>query len=814
MDIDGDIARRLVHGIQRGRYALLLGAGFSKIARSSFLNEELPLADDLAKELARKFQKSEGHPLQRLWQALPSPEREDYLCNRLKNCQVESESLPINKFIWRVIYNYNVDDVVQQIYSDGDSKQEIKTINYKKPFWKPESLGVLPCIHLHGSVLFPEDGFVFSTSEYARVTHSYSAWGPVLADELATEPFIVIGCTLDEFDLEHHLERRGPIDVANDSSPSLFVTKHLDDVLEATARRFGLLPIEASASEFLLWLKESVDPILTVDDLLRPKNASDIYVKEPPDRDKRIFHRQFVYISDNELPEPITQENFLRGIEPSWKDIMEDHDVVRSDLTRLYDKIISILEDTSIDHALLLLTSPPGCGKSTAIMRLAYICSKNNIPTFYFTGNERLSSIATANCLSKMKKHALVFVDAISEHATQVSQIAENFVPGGTKLIVVGADRDANYKEISLRIENIKIFTNRLNALSKLESSDLVKKLRREGLLGRKAHLSDNQLRDRIIGKELIVALCEVTGDKNRFNDILKSIWDAQGSIEVQRLLTVIALTYAHGYPVKFSIAQSISGLTVHEIRKIISTGSLQDVIFRTKLYGEYLQLAHRVLAERLVANIIPRDVLFDSYVELAIKIAPYVSRDTLKRLTTEVRICRRLLDYEPYVKLALKSRAKEFYNSIRDSWMWNSRYWEQMALLELDSKNYKIAITHAEQAVSIERHPLTCTTLGKVLMKTSVAPEFLANNEEIFSMAIDALKTAIELRRLAKYTNEHAHHVSIVGAIEYFEKFQKRPWRDASEWIDNLLLEAKEKFKFSDINWKSLEQRWDKVKK
>src|SRR5579864_578478 len=120
------------------------------------------------------------------------------------------------------------------------------------------------------------------------------------------------------------------------------------------------------------------------------------------------------------------------------------------------------------------------------------------------------------------------------------------------------------------------------------------------------------------------------------------------------------------------------------------------------------------------------RQLLLEIFIALATQIAPRVNRNTVKRRAPEARLASRLFDFDSVVDELLKEKASEFYARMQPVWQWNSKYWEQVALMHL-SKYYaepnaadgKDALRQAAQdarhAVSIEHHPLPLTTLGKI---------------------------------------------------------------------------------------------------
>jgi hypothetical protein len=145
------------------------------------------------------------------------------------------------------------------------------------------------------------------------------------------------------------------------------------------------------------------------------------------------------------------------------------------------------------------------------------------------------------------------------------------------------------------------------------------------------------------------------------------------------------------------------------------------------------------------------RDKLLDIYVDLAIELHPFVNRQTIKRRMPEARLSGRLFDYDDVVSRFLGHLADEFYERTREYWKWNSRYWEQVALLQLSHFNaqrnehgfLEAAVQHARHAVAIEYHPFPLTTLGKILFVQMAVDE--DSKSSLFNEAFDCLTEAID---------------------------------------------------------------------
>ena len=126
-----------------------------------------------------------------------------------------------------------------------------------------------------------------------------------------------------------------------------------------------------------------------------------------------------------------------------------------------------------------------------------------------------------------------------------------------------------------------------------------------------------------------------------------------------------------------------------------------------------------------------------------------------------------------------LGANSAEFYEQVQPVWQWNSRYWEQVALLNFakfttaDDPIVRVeaiekAVQHARHAVFIEHHPFPLSTLGKVLMAYMLVPG--VNMASIYSDAFERLKQALEREALWKRHAVHPYAFLFSGTISYMD--------------------------------------------
>ena len=108
---------------------------------------------------------------------------------------------------------------------------------------------------------------------------------------------------------------------------------------------------------------------------------------------------------------------------------------------------------------------------------------------------------------------------------------------------------------------------------------------------------------------------------------------------------------------------------------------------------------------------------LLDLFIKLGNALAPSVNRRTIIDQTPEAMLAGRLFNADKVVRLMLGDNSERFYEETKFKWEWNSRYWEQRALL-IQTSDIDTAIFYARHAVAIEPHPFPWTTLASLLLK------------------------------------------------------------------------------------------------
>lgn len=100
---------------------------------------------------------------------------------------------------------------------------------------------------------------------------------------LATEPFLIIGSSLDEVDLDYFLSLRSQATSRSDRGPSDLVEPFGDVVTDSECERLDLIRFPGTAEEFVAYINYNVRNRPRPHELVDPE-ARSIFIDEPSSR--------------------------------------------------------------------------------------------------------------------------------------------------------------------------------------------------------------------------------------------------------------------------------------------------------------------------------------------------------------------------------------------------------------------------------------------------------------------------------------------------------------------------------------------------
>jgi hypothetical protein len=667
------------------------------------------------------------------------------------------------------------------------AKQAIVPLNFNDQFEPAPRREELQVIHLHGWARDPSAGFVFSAAEYARIMRDLNPWMHLLSEILATEPFIIGGTSLNEMDLEYYLSHRTSSTPRRGRGPSLLIEPSPDKVTRSDCARYGLELVETTFGEFLEWLHTRMPSPPSLQELVIP-DTQGLFGQEVPPRELLRFFSDFELVPAGERPLSHTPSSFLYGRTASWGEMDEHLDIERQDNGRIANLVDEALLEAN--RGFLVVVDQPGTGKSTAIRRVAHNYAHAGTPVFSVTTLSRIDPDAAIAALSAVATKVLLLVDGLADHIDQIAEIVSD-KRVAEKVVVLGAERSYRLAYIDVVIANRSRIDVQLTPLVHVEIEQIIERYRHFGLVGAPDALTDSSRFVRtLLGESVAIAICRILNDFRPFDAICESLWKA-ASIEDKRIYLCMALAHwCHRAGLRYSILQSILGPS-QTLGKMLES----DVPLRlteNEAEVDFVVPENPVVAERILSRSRRHEpqLLMSVFQQLARAIAPHVNRKAIMRRSPEARLAGRLFDFDTIVKDLLGSAAEAFYISVQKEWEWNSRYWEQRALLIAD-RDLDMALRYARHAVAIEKHPFPLTTLGTLLVRSM---DIRGNRDSAFAEAFQYLAEAIEMEARRKRTSVHPYAKLLSGAARLLELGGDLTL-EQGERIDRYAEEAEERY-------------------
>ncbi len=744
---------RLAISLRAGDYNLLLGAAVS-LGSKNANGIDLPLGGELRDELCDLKGARKSNSLQRVYGLLDESEIATHITERFVGCVPGPALQALPSFIWRRIFTLNIDDALEAAYGQAESYQTPLVRNFRDLYEEVRSNAEVPIIHLHGYARQPAEGYVFSREEYIGIIKSANPWSNILAQSLAVDPFIIMGSSLDEVDLDYFLSMRSQSSARADRGPSILVEPFGDVVTQHECEKRGLVLFPGTAEEFISFLAERV--------VNRPRPYELV-----PANDRELFNDDFTtvevsaFFSDFErVPAAAAVDThdarFFFGHPPTWSDMTLQYDVSRSSANAIFTEVQKGLDGDS-DKKVVFLSEVTGSGKTTIMRRVAFDFARQGVTVISALPNSRLDPGPSAKLINSIAGRCLVVVDNLADQVYALEGILKDLTKNDVVFLV--GERAYRRRFVMEALSGFKIKIANLTRLSRNEVTQLISTYQAVGLAGNDALLSGQEKAVRSLQADPIaVACCRLMNNFHPLDRIVDSILKEATAFDRKRYLCAAIAQFCSPGGVRFSIIVQVGGGAgangQFNANHPLPLGFSEE---RARTYVVPLNgtLGQRVL--EICSERHPNEV-FDAYVSLARGLAPWVSRKTIRQRTSEAKVSGRLFDIDQVVNKFLGERSREFFDEVHDEWQWNSRYWEQMALLRLSEAQslglesfeardlLELAVQHGRHATAIERHPLTLTTLAKVILASiSIASLY---QERLFTEAMSNLRDAISIER------------------------------------------------------------------
>ena len=740
--------------LRTGQYNLLLGSGVSLDSHNA--RGALPCTETLRRDLCTFKNAHANTTLQRVFQLLTKDEVATQVTSRFVNCTAGPSVELLPSFVWKRIFSFNIDDAVESAYSSESSMQALRSLNYTDTYEESGPLTEVSIIHLHGFAKRGADGYVFSIQDYVRSMRDSNAWMLVLSQHIPSEPFILVGTSLNEPDLEYYLAARRTGSPRADRGPSVFVSPDPDSVTRHDCERFHLTLFHGTALDFFNYCEKNV-PTITPQQLI-PIEQRRLLPSTLSESKRASFWADFDLVpAVVDATDASSVPRFLYGHPPTWSDLSAGYDVARPVTRSVTAKIQKPSHDP--DTRLIIILDRPGSGKTTILNRVAFELARAGRAVLHCTSLSRLEPIETVEALNALGSSPVVVVDDFAAQATPLASILEHNSLR-RDIIIVGAERSyrENYlKEALGGAGFLRFTTGRINPD---DVTALVDRYFRFGVLGTREALSpSSDLSGQLLHDPIAVACCRILNDFRPLDRIVIGVFNDSNTTDQMRFVVAAIAQFCFPAGIRYDVLASI--IRRPGFAQQLRAQHALPLTFTTDEQVSFIAPENATLAEQVLVHCSRQEpsLMLETFVSLANGIAPRVNPKTIRRRAPEARLASRLFDLDGPVRRFLGiDRATSFYRRTRDAWQWNSRYWGQCALLELErfyadpyssdgSYGLDLAVQHARHAVAIERHHFPLTTLGQVLL-AQMTVEGPTQMSECFSEAFSALSDAIETER------------------------------------------------------------------
>lgn len=805
--LDDAIKGDFIQTLRTGGYSLILGAGVT--SGCSGPQGQLPMGNALRKEICEIVDAKADSSLARVFQVLEPNQIKSLITDRYSNCSPSQSLKELSRYLWKRIYTFNVDDCLENAYARVENpKQTPISINYLDPYKERETPREVQIIHLHGYARKPFDKYVFSITDYGKNMADNNPWMHVLGDSFTSGPFIIAGASLEEYDLKYYVKDRGEATPQTDRAPTLLIEPHADGPLRKECEAKNIVLIESTFEAFTKRLRDVLPVPLTTTQLLVPE-ASEVFSAALPPNDRIDFYNDFELVESRELGKPSKPTSpYIRGYKPTLDDVYRKIDVPRHHTGPVLSSIQRLLADDAHEKNIVVFRGIPGAGATTMLLRIGVDLASGGVIVFRCKAMRRLNVDAVVKCLRVLTDRAVLLFDDIGGHTEQINELLSEDVVR-KNVVIVGSSRNYRWEPIRDILGNRIQRSYQVPTINRPEARQLISIYQNYGMAAARETInSPDRFADTIAKSSFAIAVCRILNDFRSIDEIAASLW-TDSSEALRRVYSIVALSqYCHGDGVLSSIVQKVVG--PHEPVSRFINKPLALPIRTNPNEPQYLLPESTIVAERTLHFVSEKDSdgLFNTFVQLANNLAPYVNRTTIKQRTPEAQMARRLFDYDHAIAVFIQDRGEEFYEKTQKAWQWNSRYWEQRAILAAND-DIELGVQHARYAVSLEEHQYPLTTLARLLFRLSNSTNPPSNS--IRSEAMSYILKALDLERSRHGVTRHPYLAAIDGNryfVEHGGTMSDTDFRIVDDIVDDAKLKLGGR---SEID-KAI-KRWDRIR-
>ncbi|KZY94154.1 hypothetical protein A3745_11925 [Erythrobacter sp. HI0074] len=526
-----------------------------------------------------------------------------------------------------------------------------------------------------------------------------------------------------------------------------------EDVAFWASKNIAIIP--ATFGNFMQALDAAIPPLWR-----RIRFSSDLgafplrrfYISQTSESEKliRALGRDVTLIQGDMPYEKQTAESFYQGYDLGWGGIFAHYDVRRKAEDDLLFK--ALLENEQPDSPkLLLVRGPAGAGKTIALKRTAVEAAAAGALVLWLEPNGGLRSEDFLEISELTRRPIYLFVDEIALHVEKVLALMLAASAKGLPLVVVAAERDADWYTYCSRLEDeFPPTIVRIGNLSEVEISNLLDNLERFECLGALKGLPRAEQIDAFLSKEradrqLLVALHELTQGKP-FEEIVSFEHERINPERARQLYLDIATMHQFGVSARAGSVARISNIEFSEFESELFKPLANMIkVVEDKYSGDYAyQTRHARVAQIVFRMACPDDAAKATQLQRilgGLDVGYASDRRVLEEITRGRSLANAFATVEP---------ARELYRTAIESAPTEAFLRQQWAIFEL---NHAHGSTH-----DADRHIADARQLdpkNRSIIHTQAEIDRRRANEESSPLLKDSLRKRVRTRLREMRSND-----------------------------------------------------------
>lgn len=704
-----EIISQIAPRVAKGEISLLIGAGFSKVNSSARgpLPDGISLRDLILKECNRTPGKTTTLKDAYLMGQGSIPNFPEFLASCFTVTTVFPWQERIFRYAWNRIYTTNIDNVLSLSHKKselaGKASGEYSFFNYIDPNITSNAIGTIPVVSIHGSAARLDEGFIFSSLEYAKAGLKVLDWHRDLAAKIMTGGLVVIGNQMDESDIDSYLVQREAAYGKSGSVANWIVMPGPDEIKADNYRAAGYYVIDATAEEFFDALYGAVAPKSIGEIVLETVPV----VKAAATRIKAMTwfkgaFRPALTEIEKASDEKRIIRHFLTGADPDWFYIINDAYAITSKCTKLASQIGDAMQKNEVGFAALHVIGPSGSGKTTAIRSAIHALIHTYSYIYEFRAESDVDTYLLRDLVEGFTEKSIFIFYSAAAYYYAVNVIAERLRDRGRPFcLFILEDRLSDFKKSARQLdESLKSIVFEMGDLDFSDAQLIASKLEQQGVnfpnfsdksLDKRANIIQDK--ERGFGGDLLSALFSLTTHEN-FEKKIYTEYQGISDALSRSILDVVAIVNSLGFSLPLEYISGFLDENVERVTRLLRE-DLDGVLLFPKGSGS-VKCRHRIIADYYFKNCISGR----GRVDLMLGVLEFLSRkfsvEDIKHHPLPYKIYKDLISFEflynSYYPVASRKEdslatyhaAQKFFNKDGIFWLQFGRYYRKIGEIDL----------------------------------------------------------------------------------------------------------------------------------